>query len=104
MQRKFETLLLFSPDLGSEERQQVLDDLSRVVGEYSGQILEVDDWGKRTLAYPVQKHTRGHYVRLVYGALGSVVAELERRIRIADSVLKFMTVKLADEFQPAEEA
>jgi small subunit ribosomal protein S6 len=104
MHRKFETLLLFSPDVGSEDRQQVLDDLNRVVNEYSGQVVEVDDWGKRTLAYPVQKHTRGHYVRLVYGALGSVVAELERRIRIADSVLKFMTVKLAEEFQPAEEA
>jgi small subunit ribosomal protein S6 len=104
MHRKFETLLLFSPDVGSEDRQQVLDDLNRVVNEYSGQVVEVDDWGKRTLAYPVQKHTRGHYVRLVYGALGSVVAEMERRIRIADSVLKFMTVKLAEEFQPAEEA
>lgn len=104
MHRKFETLLLFSPDIGSEDRQQVLDDLSRVVNEYSGQVVEVDDWGKRTLAYPVQKHARGHYIRLVYGALGSVVAELERRIRIADSVLKFMTVKLADEFQPVQEA
>lgn len=104
MHRKFETLLLFSPDIGSEERQQVLDDVTRVVGEYSGQVVEVDDWGKRTLAYPVQKHTRGHYVRLVYGALGAAVAEIERRIRIADTVLKFMTVKLADEFQPAQEA
>ena len=104
MHRKYETLLLFSPDIGSEERQEVLDDVRRVVGEYSGQVVEVDDWGKRTLAYPVQKHTRGHYVRLVYGAIGSAVAEIERRIRIADGVLKFLTVKLADEFQPVQEA
>jgi len=104
MHRKFETLLLFSPDTGSEDRQLVLDDLSRVVSEYAGQVVEVEDWGKRTLAYPVQKHTRGHYVRLVYGALGSAVAEVERRIRMADSVLKFMSVKLADEFQPVQEA
>lgn len=102
MLRKYETLLLFSPDLSSEERQAVLNDLDQVVRDYSGQVVEVDDWGAKELAYPVQKHTRGHYVRLEYGALGTVVEEMERKIRIADGVMKFLTVKLADEFQAVE--
>lgn len=101
--RKYETLILFSPDLNSEERQAILDDLNKVVGSYSGQVIETDDWGLRELAYPVQKYTRGHYTRLVYGADGDVVHEVERKLRIAEGVFKFLSVKLADEFQPAEE-
>lgn len=104
MQRKFETLLLFSPDLTAENRQQILDVLDGFVRDNSGQMLEIDDWGMRDLAYPVEKHTRGRYVRLEYGINGTFVSELERRIRITDGILKFMTVKLADTFQPLEEA
>jgi small subunit ribosomal protein S6 len=101
--RKYETLILFSPDLNSEERQAILNDLTGVVSTYSGQVIETDDWGLRELAYPVQKYTRGHYVRLEYGASGDVVHELERKLRIAEGVFKFLSVKLADAFQPAEE-
>ena len=104
MQRKFETLLLFSPDLTAENRQQILDVLEGLVRDNSGQMVEVDDWGMRDLAYPVKKHTRGRYVRLEYGLNGTLVSELERRIRITDGILKFITVRLADTFQPTEEA
>lgn len=103
MMRKFETLLLFSPDLATEDREGLLDMLKSVIQGESGQVAEVDDWGSRELAYPVQKHTRGRYIRLVFGLPGSAVTELERRIRIADGILKFLTVKLEDEFQPAAE-
>ena len=103
MQRKFETLLLFSPDLTAEGRQQILDNLSGFIHNNAGHILETDDWGSRDLAYPVQKHTRGRYVRLEYGINGSHIAELERRIRISDGILKFLTVKLAETFQPIQE-
>jgi small subunit ribosomal protein S6 len=103
MLRKYETVLLFQPDLTEEERQRVLDVLYRVIQDHSGQVATRDEWGMRELAYPVQKHTRGYYVRLEFGATGEAVHEMERRIRISDGVLKFMTVKLADEFQPVEE-
>lgn len=104
MHRKFETLVLFSPDLGTENRQEVLDGLDGFVRNNAGEMVEVDDWGTRDLAYPVKKHTRGRYIRLVYGINGSYVAELERRIRITDGILKFITVKLDDTFQPTQEA
>lgn len=104
MQRKFETLLLFSPDLTTENRQHILENLQRFVQTNSGQMLTVDDWGARDLAYPVEKHTRGRYIRLEYGIDGTHVSEFERRIRISDGILKFMTVKLSDTFQPLQEA
>jgi small subunit ribosomal protein S6 len=103
MHRRYETLLLFQPDLTSEERQRVLDVLYKVIQDHSGQVAAQDNWGMKELAYPVDKHTRGYYIRLEYGAPGEAVYELERRIRISEGVLKFLTVKLADEFQPAEE-
>ena len=104
MQRKFETLLLFSPDLTSENRQQILDNLTGFIQNNAGQMVATDDWGTRDLAYPVEKHTRGRYVRLEYGINGGQISELERRIRISDGILKFLTVKLSETFQPIQEA
>jgi small subunit ribosomal protein S6 len=101
--RKFETLLLLSPELPAEERQGLLDALTGVIAREGGALVEVDDWGMRDLAYPVRKMDRGHYVRLVYDAPGALVAELERNIRIADGIFKFVTVKLDENVESAEE-
>jgi len=65
-------------------------------------MLDVDDWGMRDLAYPVKKQFRGHYVRLEFVGPGEMVTELERNIRIADGIFKFLTVKLAHEDQTGE--
>ena len=94
--RKFETLLLLSPELSAETREGILTALTGVVERENGVMEEVDHWGMRDLAYPVRKQMRGYYVRLEYVAPGDTVAELERIIRISDGVFKFLTVKLAD--------
>lgn len=94
--RKYENLLLLSPELAAEERQALLDGFTAIIEREGGKILEVDDWGMRDLAYAVQKMTRGYYVRLEFISAGPAVAELERNIRIADGVLKFVTVKLEE--------
>ncbi|MFO7818004.1 MAG: 30S ribosomal protein S6 [Thermodesulfobacteriota bacterium] len=97
--KKYETLLLLDPEMGAEGRQGLLDNLTGIVERDGGQVVEVDDWGQKELAYPVRKVTRGRYVRLEYGLPAEKVAELERNIRIADEVFKFMTVNLTDEFE-----
>lgn len=94
--RKYETLLLFSPELASENLQEILENLKGVVEREQGSILTLDDWGMRDLAYMVRKQTRGHYVRLEYALPPAGVAELERIVRITDGILKFVSVKLAD--------
>lgn len=93
--RKFETLLLLSPELAADAREALLGTFSGVIERAEGQVT-ADHWGMRDLAYPVQKQMRGYYVRLEYLAPGDTVAELERIIRISDGVFKFITVKLAD--------
>ena len=96
MLNHYETLMLMSPELAEENRKEILGNLTGIIERDGGTIGLVDDWGIRTLAYPVRKLTRGHYVRLVYSAPGSVVAELERNIRITDGIFKFVTVRLDD--------
>ncbi len=95
--RKFETLLLLSPELSAENREGILAALGGVIEREKGVMKEVDHWGMRDLAYPVRKQMRGYYVRLVYNGPAALVAELERNIRITDGIFKFVTVKLADE-------
>lgn len=101
--RKMETLLLLSPELSVEERETILKTMDDVVVREGGKMLAVDQWGMRDLAYPVRKQMRGFYVRLEYAAPSPLVAELERIIRITDGIFKFLTVKLADNVEAAEE-
>lgn len=94
--RKFETLLLLSPELAADAREALLSVFTGVIEREQGTIVTADHWGMRDLAYPVRKQMRGYYVRLEYLAPAAAVAELERNIRISDGVFKFLTVKLAD--------
>ena len=95
--RKFETLLLLSPELSAENREGIINALTAIIEREKGIMVEVDNWGMRDLAYPVRKLMRGYYVRLVYNAPAELIAELERIVRITDGIFKFVTVKLADE-------
>lgn len=97
--RKFETLLLLSPELSTDARNELLESFKAVIEREGGKVLVEDQWGMRDLAYPVQKQMRGFFMRYEYAAPGALVAELERNIRIAEGVFKFITVKLADEVE-----
>ena len=95
--RKFETLLLLSPELSADNREGIINALTAIIEREKGIMVEVDNWGMRDLAYPVRKLMCGYYVRLVYNAPAELIAELERIVRITDGIFKFVTVKLADE-------
>jgi len=103
MNMTYETLLLLSPELGSEGSKEVLDTLAGIIDRDGGQILKNDDWGIKELAYPVKKQTRGHYVRLEYSLPPDKVSELERNIRNADGIYKFLTVKLEQKTEAKED-
>ncbi|MGL4722727.1 MAG: 30S ribosomal protein S6 [Desulfovibrionaceae bacterium] len=94
--RKFETLLLLSPELSAEERDTLIESLVSTITKENGSNIEVDKWGMKELAYPVKKQTRGFYVRLEYKAPSTLVTELERTIRISENIYKFLTVKLEE--------
>lgn len=100
--RQFETLLLFSPELSAEQRETLLKGLTGIIEREGGKIVEIDQWGMRDLAYPVRKQMRGFYIRLVYEGPGSLVAELERNLRITEDIYKFITVRLDENAEAAQ--
>jgi small subunit ribosomal protein S6 len=98
---RYEELLLLSPELGIDECREIVDNLSAVVVREGGNVLKIDDWGVKDTAYPVRKFNRGRYIRMEMDMPGKAVAELERNVRIADGIFKFITVKLAETTEEA---
>ena len=98
--RKYETLLLLSPELSTDARTPILEAFRNVIEREGGKLVAEDIWGMRDLAYPVKKHMRGFYVRYEYMSDNmGLVAEFERNIRITDGVYKFITVQLDDKVE-----
>jgi small subunit ribosomal protein S6 len=102
--RKYETFFIVDPDLPDETNSVVDTKVQGVVTANGGEVLIYTPWGKRKLAYPIRKRTRGLYVLMEYSGGPDMVAELERNLRIDERILKFITVKLEDRFDPEKEA
>ncbi len=94
IQTEYETIYILKPDLTEDAIAGVSEKVEGIVKQFEGVVLERDDWGKRKLAYPISRNSRGHYVRVHYVGPGGLVAELERQLRYDDSLLRFLTVKL----------
>ncbi len=91
---EYETVVIFRPDLDDADTRENIDKLESIITENQGTLLLKDDWGKRKLAYPIAKHLKGHYVLFNYLGPASAIEEIERKIRINDRIIRFMTVKL----------
>ena len=89
--KRYETAVLFEPELPEDARKEFLGKLSGVVAGYPGEILKTDDWGSRKLAYPIGKKSSASYTFLVYTGSRGVVEEVERNIKIFDGILRFLT-------------
>ncbi len=101
--RHYETVFISNPDLPDEETAQVIETYRQVLIDGGAEILKTDDWGRRRMAYEIKKFTKGYYVLFEYVADDpACIAELERRMRLDDRVIRFMTVKKADSFDRAE--
>lgn len=90
--RRYETIIILSPDLPEETRQTLCDQVVEQIDQHQGFLAETDVWGNRRLAYNIRKKSRGYYVRFDYCGGTELVDELERRFQINDSYLKYMTV------------
>jgi small subunit ribosomal protein S6 len=81
-------------DLTETQVKDQTEKYSAVVKEYKGKILKTEQWGLRTLAYKINKAKKAHYTLIEFEAPGEVVAELERRMRIDEDVLRTLTIRL----------
>jgi len=99
--RRYETVFIVTPDSSEEELQAVADKFRGVITGMNGKVAAYDEQGKKSLAYNIKKQSKGYYVLMDYLGHTDVVAELERNMRLDDRILKYLTVKLADQVDPA---
>jgi small subunit ribosomal protein S6 len=97
MQRTYEVMFIVRPDMPEEEQERLISTLESQVSAGGGKIANVERMGKRRLAYVVRKFQEGLYVLLTVESTGAVVAELERRLRVSEPVIKFITVRVDEE-------
>ena len=89
----YESLYIIDKDVTDEGKQAVIDKLSAAVTSAGGEVLNVDKWGMRKYAYPINFKTEGYYVLMNFNAPASVPAELDRLVRIMDETVRIMTVR-----------
>jgi len=100
--REFDTTFIVQPEISEEGREALILKLRGVL-ERSGAVpLEVDDMGKKKLAFEIKRFQKGHYLSLFYLDKGQSVAELERAMRIDESVLRWLTVRREDSITDVE--
>jgi small subunit ribosomal protein S6 len=97
--RVYEVLFIADQNLGEPEVDALTATISGFIEKEGGKIQKVEKWGKKRLAYPVHRQREGSYVLLVAEGKPAMVHEVERRIRVTDGVLKFITVRIDDEMR-----
>ena len=95
--RRYETLFIVTPDSSEEDLKAVAAKIKGVVTGMNGIVASYDEQGRKKLAYSVKKQNKGYYVLMDYVGSADVVSEIERNMRLDDRVLKYLTVKLADQ-------
>src|SRR5262245_15215534 len=94
--REYETIYILRPNTPNEGVAEVNSRIKGVIESMGGKVIKVDNWGKRRLAYEVAKERKGIYLYWLYLAQPGVVEETERNLRMLDSVIRYLTVKVDD--------
>ena len=97
MQRTYELMFILRPDMTEEDQDKLVANLEGQVGTAGGTVKSVELMGKRRLAYLVRKFQDGIYVLMVLEGDGAIVKEVERRLRVTEPVIKFITVRVDEE-------
>ncbi|MBO7555926.1 MAG: 30S ribosomal protein S6 [Alphaproteobacteria bacterium] len=111
--QKYESVLIARQDLGASQVNSIVSDLSETIKKEGGEVVRVDNWGLKTLAYRIKKNRKGHYVLMNIEAPASAIAEYERVMRFNEDIIRYMTLKVdefseevssSDDKEPIEEA
>ena len=100
--KKYETIFILDANLEEEPAQAVLEKVKGIITQANGEILKVEDWGKRKLAYEVKKKDKGHYILIHFLGSPALLSELERNFRVMDAVIKYQSVRLDERRAPSE--
>ena len=98
--REYETIFILRPDTNQEGITLVNQKVRQVIDSMSGKTLKLDNWGKRKLAYEIKKQLKGIYMYWQYLGTSGMVEEIERNLRMLDSVIRYYTVKVDEDVSP----
>jgi small subunit ribosomal protein S6 len=91
--RDYELGFILNPEVSEEEVRSSLDRIEQIVANYGGQIFKVNHWGRRRLAYPIERHRDGYYIFIDMNVTPETVTEIERTLRVSEKVFRHMMKK-----------
>jgi small subunit ribosomal protein S6 len=97
MNRTYEIMFIVRPDVEEADLDKLIEGFQKNVTDGGGEVKSVEKMGRRRLAYTVRKFNDGFYILLVVVAQGSLITEIERRLRVSEQVIKFITVRIDEE-------
>ncbi|MBN2242886.1 MAG: 30S ribosomal protein S6 [Acidobacteria bacterium] len=100
--RNYEVVFVAAPTLAGEELENFISHIQTVVEGKNGKVVKVDNWGKKSLAYKIRRFREGYYVVLNIEGDGGTIAELERRFRVTDYIIRYISVRIDEDLKRSE--
>lgn len=94
--RDYELVVIISPSVADDEIDTTIDKINQFISERGGSTTEVNQWGKRKLAYPIKDHKEGYYVLTQLNMDPKLTAELEASLELSEDILRHLLVRLSD--------
>jgi len=99
--RTYEVMYIIDPETAADKITKLNDAVGKLITKEGGEVVRMDDVGMKPLAYPIQKKTEGHYVLFEIQGSGQEIAELERRMRVNDMIMRYITVRVDEDRKKA---
>ena len=100
--RVYEILFIIAPNVEETDVEALVTQFSEVATNQGARVTKIDRMGRRRLAYPIQKFKDGHYVVLTIEGTGSEIAEIERRMRVTDAIIRHLSIRVDEDLKRAE--
>lgn len=100
--RQYELVYILSPDATEQEIAELHTQIEAIIARYQGELVKTENWGRRKLAFRIGKHREGTYVLEVFKGSGELTKELDRRLKVIDSVIRHLCVRVDEELRLAE--
>jgi|GEM_PF-387208 len=100
--RHYETIYILNPNLSDEDYHEIINKFNKLIENNKGVIIKTQEWGKQRLAYAINKFNNGFYILVSFCANSDVTSELEKNFKIEENILKYQTIKIADNADPQE--
>ncbi len=100
--RTYEVMYIIDPETSAEKITKLNEAVGKLIEKEGGSVVRMDDVGRRNLAYPINKKTEGYYVLFEINGSGQEILELERRMRVNDMIIRYMTVRVDEDRKKAD--